>query len=139
MGPINWPRVIFGGLLAGVMINVSGFSLAHFVLGPEYVTAFKEKLPPSSPALMAAQHVALRMWFGVLVVFFYAAIRPRFGPGPETALIAGTTLFAATGVVLLVTFHQLGLLFGWKLVATSVWTLGEFCIAALAGAWLYNE
>src|SRR5437667_4515115 len=30
---------------------------------------------------------------GVLLVWLYAAIRPRFGPGPKTSLIAGLVLW----------------------------------------------
>ena len=136
---INWSRVILGGLLAGVVCNVSGITFAHFVLGPEYIAAFKQKFPSASEAAMALQHISLRMWFGLLAVFLYAAFRPRFGPGPATALIAGATLFASVGVVLLLSLHQHGLLAGWKLAVTAVWTLAELCIAALAGSWLYRQ
>ena len=30
--------------------------------------------------------------YGLLIVFTYAGFRPRFGPGPRTAIIAGLTI-----------------------------------------------
>ncbi len=139
MVSINWLRVFLGGIVAGLVICVSGFSLGHFVLGPEYIVAFKEKFPPSSPAMMAVQHFGMRIWFGILAVYLYAVFRTRFGPYPRTAIIVGVTMWASIGVVLLVTLSQLKLLGGWKLAVTAAWTLIEFCLAALAGASLYRE
>lgn len=78
-------------------------------------------------------------WFGLLAVFLYAACRPRFGPGPWTAVIAGATVFLTVGVVILLTLNDLGLLTGRRLWIAAGWTLAESIIAALAGAWLYRE
>jgi hypothetical protein len=44
---------LLGGLVAGLLINLSGMGLAHFVLGPDYVKAFLQHVsgPPSSGTL----------------------------------------------------------------------------------------
>jgi hypothetical protein len=75
---------------------------------------------------------------GILLVWLYAAIRPRFGPGPRTALLAGFMLWLITCLVFS-SFVFMGL-FSLALVATS----GFFgLVAALAGGyvggWLYRE
>lgn len=139
MSSINWARVVLGGLAAGLIINVSGMMLAHFVLGAEYVEAFKAKMQPQSDALMFARHVSLRFWFGLLAVFIYAGFRPRLGPGPWTAVAAGVTVFLAAGVVLLLTLGDLGLLTGRRFWIAAAWTLAELVVATLAGAWIYRE
>ena len=88
---------------------------------------------------MAAKHLSLRFWFGVLAVFLYACMRPRFGAGPRTAAIAGLTVFLSTGLVAIVTINDLGLLTGVKLWITVAWTMAETIVAALVGASLYRE
>lgn len=139
MTHINWARVVLGGLAAGLIINVSGILLAHFALGPEYVEAFKAKMPPQPMPLMFAKHVGLRLWFGVLAVFIYAGFRPRFGPGPLAAVLAGLSVFLAAGLVLLLSLNDLGLLTGRRFWIAAAWTLAETVVATLAGAWLYRE
>ncbi len=139
MSGINWARVVLGGLVAGLIINVSGMLLAHFVLGQEYIEAFKSKMPPESQTIMFVKHVTLRFWFGLLAVFIYAGFRPRFGPGPRTAIIAGGTVFLAAGIVMLLSLNNLGLLTGPRLWIAGAWTLGEAVIATLVGAMLYRE
>ncbi len=69
----------------------------------------------------------------------YAAIRPRFGPGPKTAIIAA--LFAWFGVY--VYNNIIGAAFGFvptsMLPIALVWGLVEYIVAALIGSWLYKE
>ena len=48
----------------------------------------------------AAPWIVIDFLFGILIVWTYAAMRPRFGPGPKTALIAGITLYLAVTTVL---------------------------------------
>ncbi len=139
MTSIRWTRVLAGGLLAGLIINLSGLALAHFVLGPGYIESFKAKFPTNSESTMALQHLSLRFWFGILAVFLYAAIRPRFGPGPRTALIAGTTLFLSVGIVMLLSIKNLGLLSGNMLLLAGVWSWCELCLGALIGGRIYRE
>jgi len=139
MSRINWGRVVVGGLAAGIVINVSGILLAHFVLGPAYVEAFKAKVSGQPEVLMLVKHVGLRLWFGVLIVFVYAGFRPRFGPGPRTAVLAGATVFLAAGLVLLAALNDFGLLSGAQLWIAAAWTLVENVVAGLAGAWVYRE
>jgi len=139
MSNINWVRVILGGLLAGLVINISGVVMAHFVLEPQYIEDFKSKMPPQSEMLMFVKHVSLRFWFGLLAMFIYAGFRPRFGPGPLTAIIAAAIVFLAAGLVILLMLSDLGLLAGGRLWIAATWTLAELIIATLLGTWLYCE
>jgi hypothetical protein len=72
-------------------------------------------------------------------VLGYASIRPRFGPGPKTAIIAA--LFAWFGVYVYqnVIASGLGFLPGNLLPMILGWGLVEYVLAAMAGAALYKE
>jgi hypothetical protein len=139
MSRINWSRVILGGLVAGLIINISGITLAHVVLGEEYVKAVSAKMMPRPLWQIMAQHLSMRFWFGIIAVFLYAAMRPRFGPGPRTAVIAGLTLFLSVGFVMTMSLYSLGLLHGRNLLIGPIWTLCETELATLVGAWIYRE
>jgi hypothetical protein len=80
---INVSRVLTGGLLAGLIIIASGMLMVP-VVGPQMDAALKARnVPPLGGAAMAF----VAIWsvvLGVLLVWLYAAVRPRFGPGPKT-------------------------------------------------------
>jgi hypothetical protein len=139
MGKINVGRVLLGGLVAGLLMNVGEIVLNDFVLGSR-LKAFMDlhNFPdPGGPAIGIA--VGLVFLLGIFTVLSYAAIRPRFGPGPKTAIIAA--LFVWFGVC----FFTNVLLAGFGMIPADFlpillpWGLVEYILAALAGAWLYKE
>ena len=83
--------------------------------------------------------VVFAFLLGIGIVWLYAAIRPRFGAGVKTAIIAGVLawLFAYAypnfGMVFM-GFFPIGLT-----TFTTVWGLAEVLIGAIAGAWVYTE
>jgi hypothetical protein len=89
--------------------------------------------------LTITTNVALRLGLGLIGVFLYAAIRPRYGPGPRTALIAALVLWLAAFVPMLVHLAQGGILTGSRMLVVLPWSAGEVCLACLAGAWVYRE
>jgi hypothetical protein len=139
MNKINFGRVILGGLLAGLLLNIGEFLLNAVVLADQ-MKAFNAQHnfaePGTSFMIMA---VVLTFVLGIVMVLGYASIRPRFGPGVKTALIAG--LFAWFGL-----YFYMGLFFAvlfgistGTCIMTMVWGLVEYAIATVAGAWLYRE
>ena len=136
---IQWKSLAVSGCAAGLVILVGGFSLAHFVLGPEYVDRFKAALPGGLQPTTAVSHLVLRLLWGFLGVFLYVGFRPRFGPGPATAFIAAAVLWLAAYLPATLSLHQFGILTGWRLAVTVPWTLGEAALACLIGAWPYKE
>src|SRR5260370_32663029 len=78
--------------------------------------------------------------YGVLMVWLYAAIRPRYGAGPKTAVCAGLAVWV--GGILLPNAALMGAtgLFPTDLtVTTTAAGIVEWAVAALAGAALYKE
>lgn len=72
--------------------------------------------------------------FGIVLIWIYAAIRPRFGPGPKTAVIAGLTMWAIDWLLIGVSFAVAGMYPTGPTTVTIVWGLFEVPIAAVAGA-----
>jgi hypothetical protein len=139
MGKINVGRVLLGGLAAGLVMNVGEYLLNDKVLGSQMKTYFSQhKFPvPGGHAIGIA--VVMVFVLGIVMVLGYAAIRPRFGAGPKTAIIAG--VFAWFGVYL---FNNiLGAAFGFVptniLAILLAWGFVEYLLGALVGAWLYKE
>lgn len=142
MGKINWGRVILGGLLAGLVMNIGEAALHAGLLG-EDTRALLEQRGVSAEGDPARLSMLVVMTFvlGIAAVWLYAAIRPRYGPGPKTALCAGLAvwLFAHlwAGVYLGAGF---GDLIPAKLAWLPVlWGFFEAPIGTLAGAWVYKE
>ena len=139
MSKINVGRVLLGGLAAGLVLNVGEYVLNDKVLASQMKVYFAQHnfaLPTGTGIGVA---VAMTFVAGIVMLLGYAAIRPRFGGGPKTAIIAGLfawfgiycygfTLAAAFG---LVPANGLPVLLGWGLV--------EYLLAALVGASLYKE
>ncbi len=139
MANINVARVIGGGLVAGVVYNVGEAVLNMAVLARANEDLIKRfGVPPIGGELMVKSGV-LMLALGIVTVFLYAAIRPRFGAGPRTALVSG-------GIVWALAFLNLGLWFDWlgffptgPTAVAITWQLAEALLASLAGAWLYRE
>ena len=139
MGKINVGRVVLGGLLAGLVLNIGEYLLNDKVLGAQMKTFFTEHrfVDPGSNFMIVA--VGLTFVMGIVIVLGYACIRPRLGPGVKTAIIAG--LFAWFGAYFYCGIIN-GVLFGIPMntmIMVTVWGLVEYTIAAIAGAWLYKE
>ena len=84
--------------------------------------------------------VVLIFVMGVLAIWLYAAIRPRYGAGPGTAALAGV----AAGVFMMV-LPDIGWGLTLRLIPATVWVedavigLVAIVIATLLGAWVYKE
>ena len=87
MGKINWSRVIGGGLVAGLVGDVLQ-ALNGFLMKAQseemMKSIHKETVEPK--ALVA--HLVWSFILGIAAIWLYAAIRPRYGPGPATAMRA---------------------------------------------------
>jgi hypothetical protein len=78
---------------------------------------------------------------GVLLVWLYAAMRPRFGPGPRAACYAGFAVWFLAWLWPTVSWAAMGALdlTTWMLVVGMLWGLVEVVLSVVAGAWLYKE
>jgi hypothetical protein len=139
MGRINLGRVIVGGLLAGLVINISEFVLNTFVIEKDMEAALRAmNLPPIGPSQIAT-FVVLGFTLGIATVWLYAAIRPRFGPGVPTACYASLAVWFLAYVYPSMFILVLHVFPTTPTCISVIWGLPEIIIAGIAGAWAYTE
>ncbi|HKW66642.1 MAG TPA: hypothetical protein VJP04_05095 [Terriglobales bacterium] len=140
MAHTNRGRVILGGLLAGLIINIVEFVTNGVVLRDTWTQVMQGmsksgQLPASSIALFNLGGFLA----GIAAVWLYAAIRTRYGAGPGTAIRAGFAAWALTSFLPALGNYAAGILPTRVLVITAVVSLADIVVGTLAGAWLYKE
>ena len=144
MGKINMGRVIIGGLVAGLVMNVSEAVLHAGVLAADGAKLLEDwkrlGLEPDIRPSLLFWLIGITFVLGILAVWTYASIRPRFGAGPKTALCAGLAVWAMSylyaGVYIDAGIVVMPPKLTWLPVA---WGLVEIPVATLLGAWVYRE
>lgn len=139
MSQINVGGVVKGGLAAGVVITISEFVLNVPVAGEQMNAEFAARNLPPVATNQIAVFVVLSFLLGLATVWLYAAIRPRLGAGPKTAIIAGLFVWACSYLNISITFGVLGFISMELAILTIVWTLVEMMLASSVGAYLYKE
>jgi hypothetical protein len=141
MSRINTGKVLVGGLLAGLVYNAFDIVTGLVLMGEEFrANAQRLGLDPAAQESSTAMAVWITIDFlmGILVVWTYASIRPRFGPGPKTAVLAGLVPYISISLIMfglthggLMTMSMWMKMTGISLITTSV--------GAILGAWAYQE
>ena len=139
---MNAKRILLGGVVAALIIAAVETLLFSFILAEPMARARAEK-GLTEASWGALLELGTTLVPGLLLAWLYAAIRPRFGPGPRTALKAGAVLWIATWLMFYVWLAPTGrgLLF-MKPAHTAIAMLGELAgvlLAALAAGWIYRE
>ena len=140
MAQINTGKVIAGGLAGGLVLNVVDFLVNGVWLADKW-TAQTAKLNPNLNMMSSnaiASYVVTDFLLGLLIVWLYAAIRPRFGPGSGTAVKAALAIWAVVALIS-ANFYFSGM-YGPKLVALSCgMTLVGMLAGGNVGAMMYKE
>jgi len=137
---MNWSRILFGGLLAGMVINAGEYLLHRIVLQQDWgdlMQRFKE-----TPAAKSGEFAVLTVagfLMGVLTVWLYAAIRVRSGPGPRTALSAALAVWIPGYFLGLIVPLMLSILPAKIVFLSMVAGLVELIFGALLGGLLYRD
>jgi hypothetical protein len=139
MGKINVGRVILGGLAAGLVINIGETVLNLFVLSSEMSEMLKAHNLPDVGGVAIGGFVALCFGLGIVTIWMYAAVRPRYGGGPGTVILTGIAVWLLAFV-----YPQAGnmllRMYSPSMFALAVlWGLGEVVLGAFVGAWVYRE
>ena len=142
MGKINGGRVVLGGLLAGVFLFVAEFVVQGVLLKAAWEEAMKAVGKTSVDANMTSAMMFYALWslvVGIGTVWIYAAIRPRFGAGPGTAVKAGLAVWAI-GSVAPTLAHLASAIWPAQLLCTGMAAeIVLFTVAAVIGAAPYKE
>ncbi|MFL5404080.1 MAG: hypothetical protein ACJ8BF_14850 [Gemmatimonadales bacterium] len=138
MGRINVKSVIVGGLVAGVVLNVIDFLVYGVWLAPDMAAMMQAAGKPPVTNLIPL-FVVLDFIYGIALIYLYAAIRPRFGAGPGTAVKAGIFAWILVGLLHSIGEAPMGLMPQRLYVIGTLVALIEFPLAAVAGAKFYRE
>jgi hypothetical protein len=139
---INTQKVLVGGLAAGVVMNIIDFVVNKYILGARMMAeaeAFKPGMTASmNTTSVMVSYIVMDLILGIALVWTYAAIRPRFGPGLKTATYAAFLFWILGGVFFSGYLHN-------GMMSTGLWmsfagfALVNFLVSAWAGAKLYTE
>ncbi len=139
MGKINWGRVVLGGLLWFLVFSVLWAVLFPYFV-KDYRAAFEALNRPIQMTRMVAWAIAVMLVGGIFSIWFYAAIRPRYGPGPKTAVGVGFAVWLNGSLVPTLWWGSHLLQLPTRLVTACVVTdLVAGVAATVVGAWPYKE
>ncbi len=139
MGKINWGRVILGGLLAGVVINLVEYVVHGKMLERDWNDAMTALHRPAISGSAVAWFVLVGFLVGIGMVWLYAAIRPRYGAGPRTAICAGIAVWFFVYLLYMIGSYPLHLWPTRLITIATVVGFFECAVAGLAGGWAYKE
>ena len=140
MGKINYGRVILGGIVGGIIAGFLDWFLNGVLMGQLWEDAMKSLNRPNaySGAFLVCQFLTFSIG-GIVLVWVYAAIRPRFGAGVRTAVYAGLVAWAFA-VLLPNMMNAVTGLYTLPLILYSTLTgIVELVVGSIAGAALYRE
>jgi hypothetical protein len=139
---INTQKVVIGGLVAGVVMNAIDFVTNTYILGERMKAAAEAFKPGLSDQMMSGNtivmYIIMDFILGIALVWTYAAIRPRFGPGIKTATYAALLFWVLAGIFLSGYMHM-------GMMSSGLWWtfafigLVNFLLSAWAGAKFYTE
>jgi hypothetical protein len=139
---INTNKVLLGGFVAGVVLNVIDFVVNVYLLAARNKAEMDAFKPGLSDQMMqgsaVASYIIMDFVLGFALVWTYAAIRPRFGPGLRTASYAAI-LFWLLALIFTSGFRQMGIMSSGLWWTYAFIGLVNFYLAAWAGAKLYSE
>jgi hypothetical protein len=139
VGKINWGGVVLGGLVAGVVLNVIDYAVYGVWLQPDLAAAMQALGKPPVGGSAIAMFVVLDFLYGVGLVWLYAAIRPRFGAGPKTAVLAGLALWVFIGLLQALQQAPMGFMPQRIALIGVIVALIDLPLAGAVGAYFYKE
>jgi len=133
---INWPRVLGCGVLAGIVWIILG-TMVTALLARDFIALPNNRLGAPTPGFIVL-NILLDLLTGISILWLYASIRPRYGPGAKTATIAAFASWFIVGLEdsIWCSFE----LFPARTIIPLIFgTLPALIIAALVGAKFYKE
>ena len=140
MAKINVGRVILGGIVAGLVADVLGFLADGVMLSGQWAVAMTALGKQEFSASQNVGFIIIGLLSGIFSLWLYAAIRPRYGAGPKTAVYAGLAAWFVGGLLPNIALMGIAGLFPIRLtIMTTSAAIIESVAGTLAGAALYRE
>jgi len=138
MTKINWGRVLLGGVVAGIVMNVIEYVFHTYVIAAQETEVMKAL---NAHMMNGAIPVFLALGFvtGIVTIWLYAAARPRYGAGAKTAVLIAIAVWIIAYAIPNIGVAFEGL-YPLRLMCEGlVVGLVEAIVATVAGAALYKE
>jgi hypothetical protein len=139
---INTQKVVVGGIVAAVVMTVIGFISNMFILGARMKAESDAFKPGLADQMMQGSaiitNIAMNLILGIALVWTYAAIRPRFGPGLKTATYVAVLFWILAGIFYSGYMHM-GMMSAGLWWSFAFVGLVNFLLSAWAGAKFYTE
>jgi hypothetical protein len=132
--------VLIGGIVAGLVADVLGYVVDGMLLAPQWAAGMKALGHSDFSSNQWVWFNLVGLAGGIVTIWLYAAIRPRFGAGPKTAVFAGLVVWLMGSLFPNLGIMWFGGLFAHQLMLmTTLGAVVEIVVGALAGAALYQE
>lgn len=139
---INTQKVLIGGIAAGVVMNIIDFISNTYILGARMKAEADAFKPGMADQMMSSStmvsYIVMDFVLGILLVWTYAAIRPRFGPGLKTAAYVAVLFWLLAGIFLSGYLHM-GMMSSGLWWSFALIGLVNFFLSAWVGARIYSE
>lgn len=139
MGGINVGRWIGSGVAAGIFIWVAEGAASLMYMDAVTAALAAHGLAMEMNGGTLALTFVVSLLAGLVLMFFYAAARPRFGPGPASAVKVAVALWCGGFLISLIGYGMVGLYPPGILVIWAFVGLTELIFAGLIGSWIYRE
>ncbi len=139
---INVSRVMLGGVVGGVVINIITGIANACVLNADFqnwAAGMGNHLHHPSQPIQMCFWVLMCLIDGIVGVWIYAGLRRCYDAGPKTALLAGFLVWIVGRLCVAFDMFALGV-FPWQfLMGQSLLGLIAILSGVLLGAWTYKE
>ncbi len=136
---INFGRVILGGVVAEIVIDGFEAVMNGALLAPQWAAIMKSLNRPEFAPSAVLWFNVVGLVTGLAAIWTYAAIRPRFGSGPRTALIAAALTWL-TAKAIVVAYPMISGIYPLQTMTVMLTAqVVEIAVATLVGAWFYRE
>jgi len=140
MGKINVGRLILGGLVAGIAIDLLDYPVDGMWLATAWANGLKALGHADFSSMQIVLFNVIGLLTGIAAIWVYAGIRPRFGPGVKTAIYAGLAVWFVGVLLPNTAFMHVAHLFRNHLTMwTTLGGLVEVVVGTICGASVYKE
>ncbi len=140
MGKINVGRLILGGIVAGIAIDLLDYPIDGVWLANAWANGLTALGHANFSSMQIVLFNVIGLLTGLAAIWIYASIRPRFGPGVKTAIFAGLAVWFLGVLLPNTAFMHVAHLFPNHLTMwTTLGGLVEVVVGTICGASVYKE
>ena len=131
----NIRSLVLAGLFAGLLINAIEYLTHGVLLAPQWAAAFGAlgKSPTGWTTYIPSNFVV-----GIVGIWVYTWLRPKYSPGPKTALRSAVAIWVVFWVIPMLALQPMKLFPSVLLFATIAIGLFDSILGVMLGAWIYR-